>query len=55
MFIYIHFLLYAKNICVVLKQGHRMEAGLIGLTFIAAGFPGAIMSGIFPDKTKMFK
>jgi hypothetical protein len=27
MFIYIHFLLYAKNICVVLKQGHRMEAG----------------------------
>jgi len=32
-----------------------MEAGVIGLTFIAAGFLGAIMSGIFLDKTKMFK
>jgi hypothetical protein len=37
------------------QQGHDIDAGSIGLIFILAGFPGAVMAGILLDKTKMFK
>jgi FLVCR family feline leukemia virus subgroup C receptor-related protein len=36
-------------------QGHEENAGQIGLDLVLAGIVGAIVAGIWLDKTKSFK
>lgn len=41
--------------CGLFPQGEEVNAGRIGLTIIIAGMFGAVISGIWLDRTKTYK